>query len=199
MTIIYNHSESSETLWMETEFCKKTHWDEQILIGFTKGREGEKPHVSIVLYGMNKEQPPSCMWGQIYPNMEEVDIIIDALQEAKQKALEIGKEKSMGFVNDSSYTDFDGEMYRALEMKAEAIKTLNNLGYRVELAESTKEMFPDHCPYCNSKEVKLQYYNLPNLYRIKCKHCGLASPSMVNKEKVISFWDNLNFEAEEVK
>jgi len=88
MTVIREQAEC-ETLWMETTFCKEHRYNEQIMIAYSGGNKPDvEPYLSIVLYGANKgDYTPPRMWAQIFPNMEEVDIIIKALQEAKAKAL----------------------------------------------------------------------------------------------------------------
>lgn len=84
---IYEGCET-ETLYMELDFHQEHRYSEQILIAYNRGDENTEPYLSIVLYGMNKEKG-GPMWAQVFPNMDEVDIIIKALQEAKQKATEV--------------------------------------------------------------------------------------------------------------
>ncbi len=87
MTKIKEH-EDCETLWMELDFHKEHRFFEQILIAFNAEDKDAGPYISIVLYGQNKDIEHGSMWAQVFPNMEEVDIIIEALQQAKKKALE---------------------------------------------------------------------------------------------------------------
>jgi len=154
MTIIKEYLADCEMLWMELEWCQPHRFNEQIMIAYNRATDETEPYLSIIIYGLNKEQPPVFMWGQIFPNMEEVDIIIEALQEAKRKALEIREESNMEFIEEA------------------------------------------RCWFCGS-EPKVDYYIIPNLYRVKCTHCGTSTPTVVDRERAIRIWNCMTLEEEE--
>jgi len=70
-----------EVLHMETTFCAPGSKLESIIVGNSKYQKS----VTIALWKIEKDG--RCSFSQISPSLEEVDIIIQALQEAKERIL----------------------------------------------------------------------------------------------------------------
>jgi len=88
MTVMHEREEN-ETLFMETSFCQEYHSNELIKAGLGGGFHPGHPAAWIQLHcnaspgavGIKEEH------AKIYLSMAELDIVIDALQKAKIRAI----------------------------------------------------------------------------------------------------------------
>ena len=90
------------------------------------------------------------------------------------------------------FTDNDGRKYAAItegSIEQLALMILEAIGYEFDF-EEMKVLEPSPCAFCQH-EAKIDYYQLPNLYRIKCTHCGMSTPSVVKKSRVVEIWNNI--------
>lgn len=85
MSIFYD-LDDNETLSMGIDKPSGDHVSERITIGYPtekEMREEEDKYISIIVSSMNKEKP-RFSFSQIFPSLEELEIIIKALQKAKK-------------------------------------------------------------------------------------------------------------------